>query len=177
MTIAIFSGAVDVLGDNDLFVLDVLNAPALLRSAPSHEFVVDVVSGHIAIGRFLRQARIVIGLLREGLMLVSINDETVEVADQTADERTLLPDAVELARATERLVDDGFVVLPYTNDDPVLARRLEDTGCAAVMSLGSPIGTGLGIANPHHIEMIVEQANGASAFQQPRVCGRGGERT
>ena len=56
------------------------------------------------------------------------------------------------------MVDDGFVVLPYTNDDPVLARRLEDTGCAAVMPLGSPIGTGLGIANPHNIEMIVEAA-------------------
>jgi thiazole synthase len=75
-----------------------------------------------------------------------------------ADERTLLPDAIELIRAAEQLVDDGFVVLPYTNDDPVLARRLEDTGCAAVMPLGSPIGTGLGIANPHNIEMIVEQA-------------------
>ena len=75
-----------------------------------------------------------------------------------ADERTLLPDAVELVRAAEQLVDDGFVVLPYTNDDPVLARRLEDIGCAAVMPLGSPIGTGLGIANPHNIEMIVEQA-------------------
>ena len=75
-----------------------------------------------------------------------------------ADERTLLPDGVELVRAAERLVDDGFVVLPYTNDDPVLARRLEDTGCVAVMPLGSPIGTGLGIANPHNIEMIVTQA-------------------
>ncbi len=75
-----------------------------------------------------------------------------------ADERTLLPDAVELIRAAEQLVDDGFIVLPYTNDDPVLARRLEATGCAAVMPLGSPIGTGLGIANPHNIEMIVEQA-------------------
>lgn len=75
-----------------------------------------------------------------------------------ADERTLLPDAVELIRAAEQLVDDGFVVLPYTNDDPVLARRLEATGCAAVMPLGSPIGTGLGIANPHNIEMIVDQA-------------------
>ena len=75
-----------------------------------------------------------------------------------ADERTLLPDAVELVRAAEQLVDDGFIVLPYTNDDPVLARRLEDTGCAAVMPLGSPIGTGLGIANPHNIEMIVERA-------------------
>lgn len=74
------------------------------------------------------------------------------------DERTLLPDAVELVRAAEQLVDDGFVVLPYTSDDPVLARRLEDTGCAAVMPLGSPIGTGLGIANPHNIELIVEAA-------------------
>jgi len=75
-----------------------------------------------------------------------------------ADERTLLPDAIELVRAAEQLVDDRFVVLPYTNDDPVLARRLEDTGCAAVMPLGSPIGTGLGITNPHNIEMIVAQA-------------------
>jgi thiazole synthase ThiGH ThiG subunit len=110
-------------------------------------------------------------------MLVSINDETVEGADQSADERTLQPDAVELVRAAEQLVDDRFIVLPYSNDDPVPARRLEDTGCAAVMPLGSPIGTGPGIANPHHIEMIVEQANGAGAFQKPRVCVRGGERT
>jgi thiazole synthase len=75
-----------------------------------------------------------------------------------ADERTLLPDAIELVSAAEQLVDDGFNVLPYTTDDPVLARRLEDVGCVAVMPLGSPIGTGLGIANPHHIEMIVESA-------------------
>src|ERR1700709_474868 len=75
-----------------------------------------------------------------------------------ADDRTLLPDAIELVRAAEQLVDDGFVVLPYTNDDPALARRLEDTGCVAVMPLGSPIGTGLGIANPHNIEMIVAQS-------------------
>ena len=63
-----------------------------------------------------------------------------------ADERTLLPDGVEVVEAAEDLVDDGFVVLPYTTDDPVLARRLEDVGCAAVMPLGAPIGTGLGIA-------------------------------
>ncbi len=75
-----------------------------------------------------------------------------------ADERTLLPDGIELVRAAEQLLDDGFVVLPYTNDDPVLAHRLEDAGCAAVMPLGSPIGTGLGIANPHNIEMIVAAA-------------------
>ena len=64
------------------------------------------------------------------------------------DDRTLLPDAVELVAAAEELVDDGFVVLPYTTDDPVLARRLEDVGCAAVMPLGSPIGSGHGHPQP-----------------------------
>ncbi|HSZ45742.1 MAG TPA: thiazole synthase [Streptosporangiaceae bacterium] len=75
-----------------------------------------------------------------------------------ADERTLLPDPLELLTAAEQLVADGFVVLPYTNDDPVLARRLEQAGCAAVMPLGSPIGSGLGIRNQHNIELIVESA-------------------
>ncbi|MEV0081986.1 thiazole synthase [Saccharopolyspora sp. NPDC003752] len=76
-----------------------------------------------------------------------------------ADEDTLLPDPVELLDAAEQLVDQGFVVLAYTNDDPVLALKLEETGCAAVMPLGSPIGTGLGIRNPHNIEMIVSRAS------------------
>src|SRR3954471_4512733 len=75
------------------------------------------------------------------------------------DERTLLPDAPELLVAAEELIDDGFTVLPYTNDDPVLARRLEDVGCAAVMPAGSPIGSGIGIANPYNIALIVERAN------------------
>ncbi|MER5203004.1 thiazole synthase [Streptomyces sp. NPDC002825] len=75
-----------------------------------------------------------------------------------ADERTLLPDGEELLAAAETLVDDGFVVLPYTNDDPVLARKLEDVGCAAIMPLGSPIGSGLGIRNPHNFQLIVERA-------------------
>jgi thiazole synthase len=70
------------------------------------------------------------------------------------DERTLLPDGVELLRAAEQLVGDGFTVFPYTSDDPVLARRLADVGCAVVMPAGSPIGSGLGIANPHHIRLI-----------------------
>ncbi len=74
------------------------------------------------------------------------------------DERTLLPDAVELISAAEALVDDGFVVLPYTTDDPVLARRLEDAGCAAVMPLGSPIGSGMGMCNPYNLSIIVEHA-------------------
>ncbi len=72
------------------------------------------------------------------------------------DEDTLLPDAPELLRAAEQLVDEGFVVLPYTTDDPVLARRLVDIGCAAVMPLGSPIGSGMGIRNPYNIALIRE---------------------
>ncbi len=72
------------------------------------------------------------------------------------DDRTLLPDAVELVAAAEKLVADGFTVLPYTSDDPVLARRLADLGCAAVMPAGAPIGSGLGIGNPHHIALIRE---------------------
>ena len=75
-----------------------------------------------------------------------------------ADERTLLPEPVELLDAAEQLVGLGFTVLPYTNDDPVLARRLQRIGCAAVMPLGSPIGSGLGIQNPHNIELIVSEA-------------------
>jgi thiazole synthase len=74
------------------------------------------------------------------------------------DDRTLLPDATELLEAAETLVDDGFTVLPYTSDDPVLAARLEDAGCAAVMPLGSPIGSGMGIANPYNLRLILERA-------------------
>jgi thiazole synthase len=74
------------------------------------------------------------------------------------DERTLLPDAPALLEAAEQLVDDGFVVLPYTNDDPILARRLEDVGCAAVMPLGSPIGSGMGLLNTYNLRLIREHA-------------------
>jgi thiazole synthase len=74
------------------------------------------------------------------------------------DDRTLYPDAVELIAAAEQLVGEGFTVLPYTNDDPILARRLEEAGCAAVMPLGSPIGSGAGIRNPYNIAIVAEQA-------------------
>jgi thiazole synthase len=74
------------------------------------------------------------------------------------DDRTLFPDAVELLDAAETLVGEGFTVLPYTNDDPILARRLEEAGCAAVMPLGSPIGSGAGIRNPYNIAIIAERA-------------------
>jgi thiazole synthase len=73
------------------------------------------------------------------------------------DERTLLPDAPELLEAAEILVDEGFTVLPYTNDDPILGRRLEDVGCAAVMPLGSPIGSGMGIRNPYNLSIMRER--------------------
>ena len=75
------------------------------------------------------------------------------------DDRTLFPDAVELVDAAEQLVADGFTVLPYSNDDPILARRLEEAGCAAVMPLGSPIGSGAGIRNPYNIAIIVERSS------------------
>jgi thiazole synthase len=83
------------------------------------------------------------------------------------DDRTLLPDAPELLSAAETLVADGFTVLPYTNDDPVLAARLEATGCAAVMPLGSPIGSGAGIRNPYNLRIIVEHAS------VPVICDAG----
>ena len=76
-----------------------------------------------------------------------------------ADERTLLPDPVELLVAAEQLVNEGFVVLPYTNDDPVTAVRLAELGCAAVMPLGSPIGSGMGIRNPYNLAIIREQVD------------------
>jgi thiazole synthase len=75
------------------------------------------------------------------------------------DETTLYPDNVGLLEATRVLVGEGFVVLPYTNDDPVICRKLEDAGAAAVMPLGAPIGSGLGIQNPTNIRIIKEQAH------------------
>jgi thiazole synthase len=75
------------------------------------------------------------------------------------DKKTLFPDNAELLKATERLVAEGFTVLPYTNDDPVVCRKLEELGAAAVMPLGAPIGSGMGIRNPANLRIILEQAN------------------
>ncbi len=97
---------------------------------------------------------------RDAVLTAQLGREALETdwvkLEVIGDERTLLPDAVELLGAAEQLVADGFVVLPYTNDDPILARRLESVGCAAVMPLGSPIGSGLGIRNPHAIALVRE---------------------
>nr|WP_132992840.1 thiazole synthase [Gordonia zhaorongruii] len=98
----------------------------------------------------------------EAVLTAQLGREAVETSlvklEVVADDRTLLPDPLELVDAAGALVADGFDVLAYTNDDPVLAQRLEDVGVSAVMPLGSPIGTGLGISNPHNIEMIVARA-------------------
>ncbi|MCX7771406.1 MAG: thiazole synthase, partial [Proteobacteria bacterium] len=72
------------------------------------------------------------------------------------DKKTLFPDNEELLSAAKVLVKEGFIVLPYTNDDPVMAKKLEDIGCSAVMPLGAPIGSGLGIRNPYNIKIILE---------------------
>ncbi|MCM3746876.1 thiazole synthase [Paenibacillus pasadenensis] len=77
----------------------------------------------------------------------------------SADARTLLPDPVETLKATERLVKEGFTVLPYTSDDPILCRYLAEAGASAVMPGGAPIGTGLGILNPYNLGLIAEQLN------------------
>ena len=85
------------------------------------------------------------------------------------DRELLYPDVLELARATETLVAKGFIVLPYCNEDPVSCRRLADAGAAAVMPLGSPIGSGLGISNPHLIEPFAH-------VRRSRLCSmRGSE--
>ena len=97
-----------------------------------------------------RDAVLTARLAREALETEWIKLEVI------GDEDTLLPDGAELLRAAEELVAEGFIVLPYTNDDPVLARRLLDVGCAAVMPLGAPIGSGMGIRNPYNITLIRE---------------------
>lgn len=75
------------------------------------------------------------------------------------DEKTLFPDIPATLEAAELLVKEGFTVLPYTSDDPITARKLEDIGCAAVMPLAAPIGSGLGIRNPYNLEIILQNAN------------------
>lgn len=100
--------------------------------------------------RTAREAVLVAELAREALGTDWVKLEVVD------DDRTLLPDVVELLEAADSLVSKGFKVLPYTGDDPVVAARLAEVGCAAVMPLGAPIGSGLGIRNPHAITLIRE---------------------
>lgn len=76
-----------------------------------------------------------------------------------ADKKTLYPDVIETVKAAKTLIDDGFEVMAYTSDDPVVARTLEDIGCCAIMPLGAPIGSGLGLQNKLNIKFIIEQSN------------------
>ena len=119
--------------------------------------VLPNTAGCLSAGEAVHTAR----LAREALGTSWVKLEVV------GDERTLLPDAIELLDAAETLVADGFTVLPYAPADPVLARRLVDVGCAAVMPLGSPIGSGLGVLDPHAIEAVV------SAVDVPVVLDAG----
>ncbi len=99
---------------------------------------------------------------KEAVLTAELGREALETdlvkLEVIADDETLLPDSEELLTAARDLVKRGFVVLPYTNDDPVTAQKLEDIGCAAVMPLAAPIGTGLGIRNPHNLEVIKARA-------------------
>lgn len=139
-----------------------LTTVAMRRHSPSAggETVFDLLQRlsidplpNTAGSRTARDAVLTAQLAREALGTDWVKVEVI------ADEHTLLPDVVELLDACELLVADGFTVLAYTSDDPVTALRLEDVGCAAVMPLGSPIGTGLGILNPHNIELICSRAS------------------
>jgi thiazole synthase len=98
---------------------------------------------------------------RDAILTAELGREALETdwvkLEVIGDDDTLLPDAEELLRAATELVKRGFHVLPYTNDDPITARKLRDVGCAAVMPIGSPIGSGMGIRNPYNLRIIREQ--------------------
>jgi thiazole synthase len=138
-----------------------LTTVAMRRLGTGHEgSVLDVLRKHgidvlpnTAGCHTAAEAVLTAKLAREALQTDLIKVEVV------ADDHLLLPDPIELLDAVDALVADGFTVLPYTNDDPILARRLEQAGCAAVMPLAAPIGSALGIRNPHNIALIAEAAN------------------
>ena len=96
---------------------------------------------------------------RELAKLAGQEDNTFVKLEVIPDSRHLLPDPIGTLQAAEQLVKEGFTVLPYINADPVIAKRLQEVGCATVMPLGAPIGSGLGIQNPVNIRLIVEQTN------------------
>ncbi len=100
-----------------------------------------------------RDAVLTAQLAREALNTNWIKLEVI------GDDQTLFPDVEHLLRAAQELVNDGFVVLPYCNDDPITCKKLEDLGCAAVMPLGAPIGSGMGIRNPYNLRIIREQCH------------------
>jgi thiazole synthase len=126
------------------------NAPNLLDVIrPDRYTILPNTAGCYDVASALRTARLGRELL-DGHNLVKL--------EVLADQRTLFPDTTQTLEAASQLVNDGFAVMVYTNDDPVMAKRLEEVGCVAVMPLAAPIGSGLGIRNPYNILTIVENA-------------------
>jgi len=128
--------------------LEATGAASLLEWIPKHMTLLPNTAACYTADEAIRTAR----LGRELGMGDLVKLEVI------GDRRTLFPDVVGLVEAAKVLVKEGFTVLPYTNDDPVTAQRLEDAGCAAVMPLGAPIGSGLGIRNPYNLRIIMETA-------------------
>ena len=127
------------------------NEPNLLEVIPPDRYtILPNTAGCYTVEDAVRTCRLARELL-DGHDLVKL--------EVLGDEKTLFPDIVATLEAAEILVKDGFKVMVYTNDDPIIARRLEETGCVAVMPLAAPIGSGLGIRNPYNILTIVEQAS------------------
>jgi thiazole synthase len=126
------------------------NAPNLLDALPPHEFtLLPNTAGCYNAVDAVRTCKLARELL-DGHKLVKL--------EVLGDERTLFPDVVETLKAAEQLVADGFDVMVYTSDDPILARKLEEIGCVAVMPLAAPIGSGLGIQNKYNLMEIIENA-------------------
>jgi thiazole synthase len=152
---------------NQQVLLDSLQiaAPALVTVALRRisleayaESLVDLLDGYALLPNTAGCATVKDAVLTAKLGREALETNWVKL-ELIGDRETLYPDVEQLLRATEELVKDGFIVLPYCNDDPVTCRKLADLGAAAVMPLGSPIGTGLGIANPYAIERIVATSN------------------
>ena len=152
---------------NQQIMLDALEAAAPAMATVSirrvsleayAESVVDLVGGRYP----LLPNTAGCATVRDAVMTAQLAREALETSwiklEVIGDRETLYPDVEQLLRATDELVKDGFTVLPYCNDDPVTCRKLADLGAAAVMPLGSPIGSGLGIINPHAIERICLQS-------------------
>jgi thiazole synthase len=121
---------------------------SILNAIPSGVAILPNTAGCYTADEAIRTAR----LAREAGMTDFVKLEVI------GDQKTLFPDVEETIRAAKILVAEGFTVLPYTTDDPVAAKKLEDIGCAAVMPLAAPIGSGLGIRNPYNIRIILEHA-------------------
>ena len=122
------------------------------------ESLVDLLDGYALLPNTAGCATVKDAVLTAQLGREALETNWVKL-ELIGDRETLYPDVEQLLIATDQLVKDGFIVLPYCNEDPVTCRKLADLGAAAVMPLGSPIGTGLGIANPYAIERIVATSN------------------